>query len=272
MTAPKGTFAAKQPEHNEREGYRMKVQVLADAQALGAAASALAAKLISAAIAQRGVARIVLSTGASQFETLASLVKSSVDWRRVDVYHLDEYIGLPIAHKASFRKYLKERFADLTHPRSMNYVSGEGDISAVIQSLNESIKTAPIDVGLIGVGENAHIAFNDPPADFNAEQPYIVVTLNERCKRQQVREGWFPSEEDVPAQAISMSCRHIMRCKSIISAVPHAVKADAVLSMLTRPLTPDVPATMLMGHPNAQLFLDENSAAKLPADLRAALA
>ncbi len=245
----------------------MVVHVLKDAKALGAAAAARAEKLICEAVAKNGEARVVLSTGASQFETLENLVKSGVDWKRVDVFHLDEYINLPITHKASFRKYLKERFADIAMPRTMNYVQAEGDVGRIIAELNARIREKPIDVGLIGVGENAHIAFNDPPADFGASEPYIVVNLDDQCKRQQVREGWFETVGDVPDQAISMSCRHIMTCKAIISAVPHAVKADAVRAMLTRELTNDVPATMLMGHRNASLFLDENSAAKLSPDV-----
>ena len=205
----------------------MKISISATASEMGRRAARDVAERLNRAIAENGGARLLLSTGASQFEMFESLIQED-GWSRVDMFHLDEYIGLPITHPASFRKYLTDRFTSRVPLRSVHFVEAEGDIGAALAKLNAEIKKAPIDVGLIGIGENGHIAFNDPPADFFTLDPYIVVNLNDTCKRQQVGEGWFATPADVPAQAVSMSVHHIMMCRSVISVVPKAVKADAI--------------------------------------------
>ncbi len=242
------------------EGNTMKVRVLKNYEELGKAAGEFSAEIIKKAIAEKGKARIVLSTGASQFETLKTLVESDVDWSKVEMFHLDEYINLPESHPASFRKYLKERFVSKVNLKAAHFVDGEGNVEETIRKLTEEIRKDEIDLGLIGIGENAHIAFNDPPADFDTREAYIVVNLDDACKRQQVREGWFPTVDDVPKQAISMSVYQIMQCKVIVSAVPHKVKANAIKLTLENDVTNTIPATMLKKHPNVNLFIDEESA------------
>lgn len=232
---------------------------------LGVRAAAAIAGLLHAAVDKQGQARIILSTGASQFDTLKALLELDVPWEKVEMFHLDEYVGLPESHIASFRKYLKERFVSKVQLKSAHFVSGEGDISANISRLTEELLKLPVDIGVIGIGENSHIAFNDPPADFNTDVAYKVVTLDERCRRQQVGEGWFERIEDVPQQAITMCVKQIMACRHIITAAPHAVKAEAIWNTITQPVNPQVPATILKTHPDWQLFIDDASAAKLTA-------
>lgn len=234
----------------------MKIVISKTADELGRRAAEKSASLIRAAIADHGSARIVLSTGASQFETLKYLVQEDIDWKKVEMFHLDEYVDLPITHPASFRKYLKERFVDKTGVEKVHFVDGtrEG-----IERLTKEIRLAPIDVGLIGIGRNSHIAFNDPPADFDTREAYIIVNLDEACRNQQVAEGWFAGFDDVPKQAVSMSVWQIMQCKAIVSAVPHAEKAWAVAAALKNELTPKVPATMLKTHPDFNLYVDAAS-------------
>jgi len=232
-------------------------------QQLGQKAADKIAELLRNAIAQKGSARIILSTGASQFETIDALVKADVDWSKVEMFHLDEYVALPESHIASFRKYLKERFASKISLKAAYFVNGEGDVEENIRVLTEELRRAPVDVGVIGIGENAHIAFNDPPADFETDAAYKVVDLDLRCKQQQVREGWFATVDDVPKQAITMCVKQILACEHIISSVPHAPKAEAVRNTLTSPVDPKIPATILKTHPNWNLFLDEASASGL---------
>lgn len=234
----------------------MKIIISKTADELGKRAAKASAKIINEAIAQHGKARIILSTGASQFETLKYLVKEDVDWKKVEMFHLDEYVGLPETHPASFRKYLKERFVALTNVGEAHFVDGtkEG-----IEKLTVELRKAPIDLGLIGIGRNSHIAFNDPPADFDTRVAYLIVNLDTACRNQQVGEGWFATIDDVPKQAVSMSVWQIMQCKSIISAVPHAEKAWAVAQTLKNELTNKVPGTMLKTHDDFQLFADEAS-------------
>ncbi len=234
----------------------MKIIISKDAKELGKNAAEFVARKIGEAIADHGSARIVLSTGASQLTTFEELIKTDVDWSRVEMYHLDEYVDLPETHIASFRKYLKERFVSKVPLKAAHFVDGtrEG-----IAALTESLRSAPIDVGLIGIGENAHIAFNDPPADFDTKEAYIVVNLNDTCKRQQVREGWFPTVDDVPKQAVSMTVYQILKCRAIVSIVPYAVKADAVKKALYNDATNMIPATVMKAHPDFTLFVDEDS-------------
>ncbi|MCE1197329.1 MAG: 6-phosphogluconolactonase [Marinilabiliales bacterium] len=228
---------------------------------LGRAAAARVAAALHEAVVRQGQARLLVSTGSSQFETLAALIGHAIDWPKIEVFHLDEYVGLPMEHPASFRKYLYERFIRHIPVKAFYPVSGEGDVEENIRQLSARIQEMPIDVALIGIGENGHIAFNDPPADFETEVPYLVVTLDEKCKMQQVNEGWFPSLEAVPVKAISMSARQIMKSKIIVSAVPHSVKADAVAKTLSGEVSPLVPATLLKQHPDWLLCLDAHSAA-----------
>lgn len=239
----------------------MNIHVHQSPEALGKAAAAHAAATLNRCVERNGEARLLLSTGASQFDTLSALVRERVDWSRVEMFHLDEYVGLPETHPASFRKYLRERFTCRVPLKAVHFVEGEGDIREVLARLNGLIREKPVDLGLIGIGENAHIAFNDPPADFETEDAYIIVTLDEACKRQQVREGWFPSVGEVPKQAVSMSVRQILRCREIISCVPYAVKAAAIGRTLRNPPTPDIPATILKTHAAFSLYLDGDSAA-----------
>ena len=229
---------------------------------LGAVSAAKTAQLLNAAITERGEARLLLSTGASQFTMFEHLIHEKVDWTKVTMFHLDEYVNMSPSHPASFRRYLKERFVQLLPcaPKAFYFVEGD-DSAAALAELGAKINEAPIDVGLIGIGENAHIAFNDPPANFDIEDAYIVVMLDEACRKQQFGEGWFPTMDDVPRTAVSMSCKQIMKCKTILSAVPYAVKANAVYATLkTQKTDPMVPATLLKEHPEFYLYVDADSA------------
>jgi glucosamine-6-phosphate deaminase len=231
---------------------------------MGAAAAERAAELLRSAIAARGAANLILATGASQFEMLAHLVTLDVDWARVTAFHLDEYIGLPLSHPASFRKYLKERFVDQVPTLGQfHFVAGEDDPIRECARLGEIIRRHPIDAACVGIGENGHLAFNDPPADFETEEPYLVVNLDEACRRQQLGEGWFPSLSDVPTQAISMSIRQIMRSRAIVCTVPDARKAAAVQQTVEGAVSPLVPASILQRHPDCRLYLDPPAAAGL---------
>ncbi len=221
-----------------------------------------------AAVAARGTARLLLATGMSQVATLAALVRAPVPWERVTAFHLDEYVGLPADHPASFRRYLRERFSSQVPLAAMHFLEAEGDLAGVLAEAARAVRAAPIDVGLVGIGENAHIAFNDPPADLDTPEPYILVRLAPACRAQQVREGWFPSPDHVPERAVTMSVRQILACRAIVSAVPHAVKADAVRLTLTAPPGPEVPASMLRAHPAWSLHLDPASSAGVPAGTR----
>ena len=243
----------------------MNLHVYESKVAMGAAAALRAAQLLNAAIAARGEANLILATGASQFEMLASLVDQDVDWSRVTGFHLDEYIALPITHPASFRKYLKERFVDqVSGLRHFYYVNGEAaEPEAECARLGAIIAQHPIDVACIGIGENGHLAFNDPPADFETEDAYIVVDLDEACRRQQLGEGWFPTLEAVPEQAISMSIRQIMESEAIVCTVPDARKAPAVKEAVAGPVTNQHPSSILQEHPRCDLYMDEPAAALL---------
>jgi len=241
----------------------MRIRVYNTLPALGAAAAEQAAGIINAAIAKSGAARIVLSTGASQFPFFDALAGYPINWARVEAFHLDEYVGIDDQHIASFRKYLRERFDSVFKPGRMHYVSGEGDVAASIAALRAELLRAPIDLGMIGIGENGHLAFNDPPADFETEAAFHVVYLDDACKAQQVREGWFPTPADVPPAAISMSIKQILKCKAIISVVPHAVKVDAVCGTVRQEVNNMLPATILKQHGDVTIYLDSASAAGL---------
>jgi len=243
----------------------MEIRICKTSKDLGKSAAEFVASRLKDIIAEKGEARIALSTGASQFDTLEALVAiHGIKWECVEMFHLDEYVDLPITHVASFRKYLQERFVDKVGTlKAVHFVDGtrEG-----IEALTREIRRAPVDIGLIGIGENAHIAFNDPPADFDTKEAYIVVNLNERCKQQQMGEGWFATIDDVPKQAVSMTAYQIMQCKTIVSCVPHKVKAEAIRKTLAaEEVTNEIPATLLKTHPDFILYLDENSASEINA-------
>lgn len=240
----------------------MNIKVFDNADQLGIEAARYTAKRLNECIAERGEARLLLSTGASQLGTINALIEESVDWSRVTMFHLDEYVDLPITHKASFQKYLQERFVDQVGVlKDVYYVLGNTDTEAEIKRLTEAIRQAPIDIALIGIGANAHIAFNDPPADFETRAAFHVVNLDDRCKLQQVDEGWFPDLATVPNQAISMTVYQILESREILSCVPYRVKAEAIRDMLAADeSTPLIPASILKTHPNFHLYLDQDSA------------
>ena len=247
----------------------MRVVVKEKKQESGKVAAAEGAALIRKALAERGSANVIVATGASQFEMLEQLVKEpDVNWHNVTAFHLDEYVGLPITHPASFRGYLWQRFVSkLPLPlRAFHYVNADAPAGpqTECQRLSALIKHAgPVDVAFIGIGENAHLAFNDPPADFETDEPYLVVKLDEACRKQQMGEGWFPTLADVPAEAISMSIRQILKSRAIVCTVPDARKADAVKGALEGPVTNTVPASILQRHDNVTLYLDQPAASKL---------
>ncbi|HSW01866.1 MAG TPA: glucosamine-6-phosphate deaminase [Sedimentisphaerales bacterium] len=232
----------------------------------GTAAANSAAQAIRSAIRNKGQANIILATGASQFEMLDQLVAShGIDWLKVVMFHLDEYIGLEADHPAGFRKYLQERFVDPVTPlKAAYFVRGDAeDPAEECRRLGVLIASNPIDVACIGIGENGHLAFNDPPADFETEEAYLTVQLDEQCRKQQLGEGWFPRLEDVPSKAISMSIRQILQSRQLVVTVPDMRKARAVKNALEGPVTPQCPASILQQHPNCSIFLDELSASLL---------
>ena len=241
----------------------MKVVLAKDSKELGYLAAKHAAKEINAAIEKDGNARILLSTGASQFTFFEQFVKEDIDWSKVEMFHLDEYVGISVEHPASFKKYLTERFINKVNPGKYYLIDGQKDPKETIAELTALLSEKKVDVGLIGIGENGHIAFNDPPADFNDMNFYKVVTLSDTCIDQQMHEGWFVTREEAFKQAISMTCSQIMKCRSIISVVPYAVKAEAVYKTLTCDLTNEVPATLLKEHADFTLYCDADSASLL---------
>lgn len=232
---------------------------------LGKAAAHQGAEAIRAAISRRGHANIIVATGASQFEMLEHLVKADVDFSKVTAFHLDEYVGISSDHPASFRRYLRERFAEkLPDLGEIIYVDGDaGDLEAEVARVGRRIAQLDIDVCFAGIGENGHLAFNDPPADFDTEAPYHVVELDDACRAQQMGEGWFATLDDVPLRAVSMSVRQILKSAAIILSVPDARKAKAVQAATEGPVTPQVPASILQRHDSVTLHLDQDSAALL---------
>ena len=245
----------------------MKVIISETKEELGQSAGAYAAMIIRDTITRNGHANVILATGTSQFETLNQLIEEKdIDWSKVTMFHLDEYIGLPVTHPASFRKYLTKRFLSKVPSLRASYlINGEGDLKKELEYLAQSISEHPIDVALVGIGENGHLAFNDPPADFDTESPYLVVNLDEPCRRQQMGEGWFGSLDEVPLQAISMSVRQIMKSTYIICSVPDKRKAVAVKNSLENEVSNAFPASILQLHPHCAFFLDKESASSLTA-------
>jgi len=243
----------------------MNIHIQATQAETGAAAAHQAAASLRAAIAARGQANLILATGASQFDLLAQLVKEDLDWSEVSAFHLDEYIGLPESHPASFRRYLKERFtSQVPGLRSFTFVDGDApDPQAECRRLAAALAGQTVDLACIGIGENGHLAFNDPPADFDTDEPFIVVELDEACRRQQLGEGWFPTLAAVPQRAITMTIRQIMRSRQVICTAPDARKARAVQQAVEGPVANRLPASILQQHPACDLYLDQDSAALL---------
>jgi len=243
---------------------QLQIRILEDKESVGQAAAEQVANSLRQAIRQKGAARIVAATGASQFEFLDALTSlPGIDWQQVEVFHLDEYVGLPINHPASFRKYLLERLINKTGIKRYHFLEGESDARASAVKVGLELQSAPIDLLFAGIGENAHLAFNDPPADFTTEDPYLIVDLDEACRQQQVNEGWFSRVKEVPKQAISMSVRQILRSREIVAVVPDERKAQAVRNSLEGEISPSVPASILRTHPNTFIYLDKNSASLL---------
>jgi glucosamine-6-phosphate deaminase len=245
----------------------VRIKTFPDRQALSLAAAAHAAEALRECIRVNGAARIIVATGASQIDFLEALTTTAgIEWSRVEMFHLDEYVGLPITHPASFRRYLLDRLIDKVPVGRHHLLDGEGDPEQVARQIGDTLAACPVDLAFVGIGENGHLAFNDPPADFTTERPYLIVTLDDACRRQQVGEGWFASIEQVPAQAISMSVRQILKSQEIIAVVPDARKANAVEACVEGPVSPMAPASILQTHPNVTLYLDRDSAALLRAD------
>ncbi len=230
---------------------------------LGKKAAIKGAGLIRECIRTNGAANIIVATGVSQFEMLNELIKQDINWQKVTAFHLDEYIGISENHPASFRKYLKERFVDMISLKKFYYISAETDPVSECRRLDKIISKHPIDVAFVGIGENGHLAFNDPPANFETEEAFLVVNLDKYCRRQQMGEGWFKTMKEVPKQAISMSIKQIMKSKTIICSVPDVRKANAVKDSLETKPGPLVPASVLQQHKAVWIYLDKDSASLL---------
>lgn len=244
---------------------KLKVEVYTDNEELGEAAAISVAEILNQAITQNGFANLILATGASQFEFLKNLQQQSIDWQKVTVFHLDEYKDLPDTHPASFRKYLKERILNHVKPGNLYLLNGDAeDLETEISNYEELLRNHPIDVACIGIGENGHIAFNDPPvADFNDPKLVKIVELDEACKRQQFNEGWFASMEAVPKYALTQTIPAIMRCKKISCVVPDQRKAEAVFNTINAEISTSCPATILRTHPDTILYIDKAAASLL---------
>jgi len=251
----------------------MTVRLFGDPASLALASAEQAAATMRRAIAERGCCRVVLATGNSQLQFLEALTRmAGIDWNKVEAFHLDEYVGVPVTHPASFRKFLLERVIHKTGIKKYHFVEGDAaDLSSAIREVSARLTSAPIDLAFVGIGENGHIAFNDPPADFETEDPYIVVELDEACRRQQVGEGWFTHISQVPTRAISMSPQQILKAKEIVAVVPDQRKAQAVKLCLEGQIRPMAPASILRRHPNATIYLDRDSSSLLSPALRSSL-
>jgi glucosamine-6-phosphate deaminase len=242
----------------------MQLKIYDDKQSLSQAAAKQAATAIRRAILDHGHARVVAATAASQFVFLDALTQESgIDWARVEVFHLDEYVGLPMTHPGSFRKMLLENLIQKTGITKYHLLDGDGNLTEVLQRVGQAIASAPIDIGFLGVGENGHLAFNDPPADFVIEDPYLIVNLDEACRQQQVGEAWFSDISQVPKQAISMSVRQILKAKELLAVVPDTRKAQAVKACFEGEMSAMAPASILRTHPDTTIYLDKNSASLL---------
>lgn len=244
---------------------KLKIEVYNNTEELGKAAAISVANKLNDAISEKGFANLILATGASQFQFLEHLQKQKIDWKRITVFHLDEYLGMPVTHPASFCKYLKERILDKVQPEKVYYLEGDAtEIEETVANYETLLKNHPVDVACIGIGENGHIAFNDPPvADFNDPKLVKIVELDEACRKQQLGEGWFPTFEDVPTHALSLTIPAILSSKHISCVVPDERKAEAVFNTINAEISTACPATILRTHSDTILFLDKNSASKL---------
>jgi glucosamine-6-phosphate deaminase len=251
----------------------MFIRMFEDKAALGRAAADQAVSAIQRAIAERGSARIIAATAASQLEFLCALTQArGIDWNQVEAFHLDEYIGLPITHPGSFRKMLMEQLVTKTGINKYHLLDGDAaDPKAVARKVGQQLAAAPIDIAFLGIGENGHIAFNDPPADFDTEEPYIIVNLDEACRQQQVGEAWFGNISQVPTHALSMSARQILKSREILAVVPDKRKAHAIKACFEGEISPMAPASILRRHPNATVYVDTNSASLLSEALQQSL-
>lgn len=242
----------------------MQIQICIDPQHAGIESGKKGGQFIRDAIADKGFANIILATGTSQFETLNQLISEDIDWSKVSLFHLDEYIDLPVNHPAGFRNYLKTRFiSKVKSLKAIYLINGEAQPETECSRLSKIISEHPIDVAFVGIGENGHLAFNDPPADFDTEAPYIVVELDYACRKQQMGEGWFPDLSAVPDRAISMSVRQIMKSRKIICTVPDERKAAAVKNSIENPVSNLFPATILQEHGDCYYYFDRSSASLL---------
>src|SRR5882724_11585864 len=247
----------------------MVLKVLPDKSSLSKMAAEHAAEAIGRAICDRGQARIIAATAASQFEFLDALTKmAGIDWQKVEVFHLDEYIGLPITHPGSFRKMLLDQLIKKTGITKYHLLDGDAHPAEVLRRVGKELTSAPIDVAFVGIGENGHLGFNDPPADFQTEEPYLIVNLDEACRQQQVGEAWFSDISQVPKQALSMSVQQVLKAKEILAVVPDQRKAHAIKACFAGEVNPMAPASILRTHLNATVYLDKNSASMLSIDLR----
>jgi len=243
----------------------MKVWRFRDRARMGPAAAERAAEILRAAQTERRIPRFIAATGASQFDFLAALVRQpGIDWARVEMFHLDEYLGLPMDHPASFRRYLLERLIRPAGIVRAHLLDGDvADPLTVCRRIGQRLQEESVDVAFVGIGENGHLAFNDPPADFDTEEPYKIVDLDERCRQQQVNEGWFPNLDAVPRRAISMTIRQILKARRILCIVPETRKAEAVRACLEGPISPMAPASALRMHPHVEIYLDTESSSLL---------
>ena len=246
----------------------LNVRIYDEETEMGKASADFAAEHLNSTIKNRGSANLILATGTSQFSFLGALQNKELDWSKITVFHLDEYVGISDKHPASFRKYLKERILDIVKPGK--YYLIDGDAENIVEGIAEYervLKEYPIDLACIGIGENGHIAFNDPPvADFNDPHLVKIVELDQACRMQQLNEGWFPSLEEVPKEAITLTITAIMNCKAIVCTVPGIRKAEAVNRTLNGPINTECPATILRNHPEAVLFLDNYSSTEIKID------
>jgi glucosamine-6-phosphate deaminase len=232
------------------------------------AAAHEAASILRSALAKRGSARIIVGTGNSQLDLIRALVEApGLDWSRIEVFHMDEYVGMAEEHPASFHRWLKTYLVDIVHPGKVRYMEGTApDTAQECERYAALLHSAPIDVCFIGFGENGHIAFNDPGvADFH--DPFAVkrVAMDERCRRQQVGEGHFPTIDAMPKEALTLTCPELLRAEHWICTVPDSRKAEAVKNALTGPITEACPSSIVRTHPAAAVYLDADSASLLPA-------
>lgn len=242
----------------------MQLRILRTAEELASAAAEHAAESLAKLLETRERARVLAATGASQMRFLERLTeKYYLDWNRVEIFHLDEYAGLGMDHPASFARYIKQRFVDRTGIRRYHLLDGTWKLKEMAAEMGREIRKARIDLAFVGIGENGHLAFNDPPADFETDEAYIVVELDRTCREQQVGEGWFARLEDVPERAISISIPELLKSREILCVVPDERKARAVKACLEGPISPEAPASALRAHPNTTIFLDAGSASLL---------